>query len=83
MSESLTALKDRLILTPHSMREGEFRVQALRQLAELGERSGKPVIDDEPVRTAIRQFAGRAGHVCRNLGAAPPAARAILSTQAG
>jgi hypothetical protein len=47
------------VLTPHTARKGDFWVEAPRQLEELQARFAKPVIDDEPARTGIKQFGGR------------------------
>lgn len=51
------------LLTPHTARGNvdRFWEVAPRQIAGLLERYRKPVIDDEPARTGLRQFGGIAG----------------------
>ena len=48
------------LLTPHTVRRQaeRFWEEAPKQIAQLMDTYGKPVIDDEPARTGIRQFGG-------------------------
>ncbi|NLS79866.1 MAG: hypothetical protein GXY76_21675 [Chloroflexi bacterium] len=48
------------LLTPHTVRHQaeRFWEEAPRQIAQLRAAYAKPVIDDEPARTGIRQFGG-------------------------
>jgi hypothetical protein len=47
------------LLTPHTTRRNDFWETAPMEIARLIEEYGKPVIDDEPARTGIRDFGGR------------------------
>jgi hypothetical protein len=57
-----TAVENRVLdlLTPHTARHGvDFWERAPEEVKMLLDRYGKPVIDDEPARTGIRDFGGR------------------------
>jgi hypothetical protein len=47
------------LLTPHTTRRSNFWETAPQEIERLLEKYGKPVIDDEPARTGIRDFGGR------------------------
>ena len=47
------------LLTPHTVRRGEFWVEAPKQIAMLLEQYGKPVVDDEPARAGTGRYSGR------------------------
>ena len=45
-------------LTPHTTRDGRYWEVAPLELAALGRKFGKPVVDDEPARNGTTQFGG-------------------------
>ena len=45
-------------LSPHTTRDGRYWEIAPRELASLGKKFGKPVVDDEPARNGTSQFGG-------------------------
>ena len=47
------------LLTPHTTRHGDFWEIAPAEIERLMETYAKPVIDDEPARTGVRDFGGR------------------------